>query len=252
MRTKSRDFLYDGPPPRPLEEMGPIERYFWSNNGTAIDKWHSYLPVYDRYFAPFKDKAPRMLEIGVQNGGSLEMWRDYFGPDATIFGIDIEPACAKLNGVAGQVRIGSQADPTFLKSVIDEMGGVDIVLDDGSHVMPHIRTSLQTLFPRLPKGGLYFIEDLACCYWGGFQGGRGRPGTTFEMAKALMDDMHHWYHDGHLQWPEFKGMIGGMHIHDQILVLDRSDLPEPRRTMRGADRTVWVGPPMDTPDSPAP
>ncbi|MBY4891718.1 class I SAM-dependent methyltransferase [Rhodobacteraceae bacterium N5(2021)] len=223
--------------------MGVNEQYFWSNEGTAIDKWHSYLPVYDRYFAPFRDKVPRMLEIGVQNGGSMQMWRDYFGPDAVLFGIDIEPECAKLNGLAGQVRIGSQADRAFLKSVIDEMGGVDIVLDDGSHQMSHIRASLQTLMPLLSENGLYFIEDLACSYWGSFGGGRGRPGTTLEMAKDLIDDMHHWYHDGHVNWPEFKNMIGGMHIHDQILLLDKASVPEPKRTMRGTDRPVWKGPP---------
>jgi hypothetical protein len=94
--------------------------------------------LYDRYFSPFRGRKTRFLEIGVNKGGSLQLWRKYFGDDAIIFGININPDCEKLNGLAGQVRIGSQIDRPFLESVIKEMGGVDIVLDDGSHHMQHI------------------------------------------------------------------------------------------------------------------
>ena len=76
------------------------------------------------------------------------MWRKYFGESAIIFGIDIDPSCAKFNGIAGQVRIGSQIDKIFLDSVISEMGGVDIILDDGSHHMNNIAPTFKHLFPQ--------------------------------------------------------------------------------------------------------
>lgn len=110
---------------------------FVNNKGAIVHKWHHYIPLYDRYFSSFRGRKMRFLEIGVSNGGSLQMWRKYFGDDAIIFGIDTDPKCETLNGLAGQVRIGSQTDHGFLESVLKEMGGVDIVLDDGSHHMEH-------------------------------------------------------------------------------------------------------------------
>lgn len=124
-----------------------------SNSGAAVHKWHHYIPLYDRYFSAWRGTAVRFLEIGVNRGGSLQMWRRYFGEAASIFGIDINPKCAQYDGLAGQVRIGSQADGAFLESVVDEMGGIDIVLDDGSHQMAHVRETLVRLFPMLENGG---------------------------------------------------------------------------------------------------
>ena len=86
--------------------------------------------------------------------------RKYFGNSATIFGIDIDLGCLKFNGVDGEVRSGSQSDPAFLRSVVAEMGGVDIVLGDGSHVQSDIRDSFHTLYPLLNEDGLYMLEDL--------------------------------------------------------------------------------------------
>jgi hypothetical protein len=88
-----------------------------------VHKWHHYLPIYDRYFNPWRSKPVRFLELGVSKGGSLSMWRRYFGKDAIIFGIDTDEDCRTYDGIDGQVRIGSQADPDFLASVVEEMGG---------------------------------------------------------------------------------------------------------------------------------
>ncbi len=137
--------------------QGHIEQFFWENEGRAIDKWLHYLPIYERHFAPFRNAPVRVLEIGVQNAGSAQMWRDWFGPDAILYGIDIDPDCAEANGGSAQIRIGSQADPDFLRRVVKEMGGLDVVIDDGSHVMSHIHESFCTLFPLLSEGGVYLV-----------------------------------------------------------------------------------------------
>ena len=73
-----------------------------------------------QFFGAYRGKKIRFLAIGVSKGGSLQMWRKYFGEDAIIYGIDIDPECAQLDGIAGQVRIGSQADTAFLESVVAE------------------------------------------------------------------------------------------------------------------------------------
>ena len=134
-----------------------------------------------------------MLEIGVHKGGSLDMWRKLLGSEATIFGIDIDPACAKFDGQSANVRIGSQADPDFLRRVVKEMGGVDVVLDDGSHIASHQRASFEALFPFLSEGGLYIIEDMQTAYLGHFEGGLRRKGTAIEFLKDKIDAMHRQY-----------------------------------------------------------
>jgi len=171
---------------------GDLARIYAGNTGPVAHKWHHYLPIYDRYFAARRGTPVRFLEIGVSKGGSLKMWREYLGPEAVIFGIDIEPACADLNGHHAQVRIGSQADPDFLAGVVDEMGGIDVVLDDGSHQMDHVHETLRILFPRLVSGGTYMIEDLHTAYARSFGGGFSRDMNFFNEIRRMVDDMHHW------------------------------------------------------------
>ncbi|MBT2189220.1 class I SAM-dependent methyltransferase [Sphingobium nicotianae] len=211
---------------------GDLLDIFVSNPDNIVHKWHHYLPLYDRYLSRFRaenrgDTPLRFLEIGVSKGGSLQIWRRYFGPDAIIFGIDINEDCRRFDGQAGQVRIGSQDDPKFLADVVAEMGGVDVVLDDGSHVMKHIRTSLDCLFPHVSEGGLYMIEDLHTAYWKMHGGGYWTPQNFFRFVGELMDDMHHWYHDEGMQHPQISNACPGIHIHDSIVVLEKAAVHAP-------------------------
>jgi hypothetical protein len=214
---------------------GDLLDIFMGMDGAMVHKWHHYIPIYDRYFAPFRGSDVRFLEIGVSKGGSLQMWRRYLGPSATIFGIDIDPACARFDGQAAQVRIGSQDDPAFLASVIAEMGGVDVVLDDGSHVMQHIRASLRTLFPALQQGGLYMIEDLHTAYWPSFGGGFGQQENLFNDLLPIIDDMHRPYHGHGNQHAATDGQVSGLHIHDSILVLEKGPVFPPVYSMVGTE-----------------
>jgi 23S rRNA U2552 (ribose-2'-O)-methylase RlmE/FtsJ len=212
---------------------GDLLQIYAGNAGPVVHKWHHYLPIYDRYFAPVRATPVKFLEIGVSKGGSLQMWRSYFGPDAVIFGIDIDPACAAFDGQSGQVRIGSQDDPDFLASVVAEMGGVDVVLDDGSHHMDHIRASLKILFPLLSMGGTYMIEDLHTAYWRRFGGGHGRASNFFNEVRQMIDDMHHWYHGRPPHDADRAAAVSGMHIHDSIVVLDKRQVHTPTHSKIG-------------------
>jgi len=206
---------------------GPLLDIFVGNKGAGVHKWHHYIPIYDMYFARRRGTALRFLEIGVNKGGSLQVWREYFGKDATIFGIDINPECAEFDDQAGQVRIGSQDDPEFLNKVVDEMGGIDVVLDDGSHQMRHIKKSLQVLFPRLETGGTYMIEDLHTAYMPKFGGGLDERGNFFNSARRIIDDMHRWYHNKPIRHLATAGEVSGLHVHDSIVVLDKAAVTAP-------------------------
>lgn len=206
---------------------GDLLEVFAGNAGPIVHKWHHYIPIYDRYFGRFRGTPARFLEIGVSKGGSLQMWRRYFGAEAVLYGIDINPDCARFDGQAGQVRIGSQADPDFLASVVAEMGGVDVVLDDGSHRMEHVRASFQALFPRLNDGGVYMIEDLHTAYIAKFGGGYSAGANFFATMREIADDMHHWYHNRDLRHPGVGDHVSGMHVHDSIAVFDKGPVFAP-------------------------
>ena len=210
-----------------------LARLFFEHDGRIVDKWVHYLEVYERFLDRYRDTDFKMLEIGVFMGGSLEMWRRYFGPGATLFGVDIDPACAERVDAPNQVRIGSQDDAGFLHKVVKEMGGVDVVLDDGSHLGDHQRASFDILFPLLSDGGLYIIEDTHTSYWYEWSGGYRRPGSAVEFAKGLVDDMHHFYHGK--QPAAGRKAIAGLHFFDSMIVIEKKVKQSlPIRTQVGA------------------
>lgn len=232
-QPRFKSFGYTGEPPLDAGEDGSFERLFWNHQGYTINKWHHYLPLYDRYLTPWKGTAVRVLEIGVAKGGSLALWRKFFGDDAILFGVDIMERCARFDGIDGKVRIGSQDDAAFMNAVVDEMGGVDIVLDDGSHYSRHIRASLDILFPRLSVGGLYCIEDLHAIYWPTHEGGYQDDNTFANDVRQMFDDMHHWYHGLPQRVAGTQDMLGAMHLHDSLVVLEKADVKRPVFSRRG-------------------
>ena len=133
------------------------------------------------------------------------------------------------------MRIGSQADPDFLASVVEEMGGVDIVLDDGSHVMEHIKSSLPALLPKVSAGGIYMIEDLHTAYWHRWGGGYKSEHNFFNQIREMIDDMHCWYHTKKLRHPELAPHFTSMHVYDSICVLEKD---APRRPVHSKVQTV--------------
>lgn len=212
---------------RMSRDAGPLERMFFEHQGSIVHKWVHYLPVYDQFLTPYRDTDVHLLEIGVNKGGSLQLWRQYLGREAVIYGIDVNPACAERVSEPNQVRIGSQADPKFLDSVLEEMGRIDIVFDDGSHRVSHQEASLRHLFPRLADGGLYGIEDLHTSYWRRkYGGGYRRPGTGIEMVKALIDDMHGWYHTRGSRYAP-RDEIEAVTVFDSIAMIRKRKRPRP-------------------------
>lgn len=208
--------------------QGDLAKMTFGHSGRIVDKWTHYPEIYERHFSDYRSKSSlKMLEIGVFKGGSLEVWRQYFGPEATIFGIDINPECAGFVDAPNQVRIGSQADPAFLRQVVEEMGGVDIILDDGSHIARHQEVSFETLFPLLNDGGLYVIEDMHTSYWpGGYAGGFRRRGTAIELVKQMIDDMHGWYHKKTPKLVRPHDILA-VHVYDSITFIEKGRKSSP-------------------------
>lgn len=153
---------------------------------------------YDEYDFHFKDIRQRpglkILEIGVQGGGSLATWKKYF-KDPQVTGVDIDPACKQFEANGVNIRIGSQDDKGFLLSVEKEFGPFDIIIDDGGHTMHQQILTFETLYPLLKEEGIFVIEDIQTSYWSEFGGGYGRGGTAIEMIKNLIDRIHYAAYD---------------------------------------------------------
>ncbi len=124
---------------------------FNTHTGRQIDKWRHYFPIYEKHFEYYRRKRPRVLEIGIDHGGSLQLWKRYFGPGAQIIGVDIRPETL-FEEPQIQTYCYDQRDPA-----IADHGLFDIVIDDGSHVMQHMQASFDSLWPVTT--GVYLIED---------------------------------------------------------------------------------------------
>ena len=194
---------------------------FLTNNQRIIHKWKHYFPVYERHFKDWIYKPVTFIEIGCGAGGSLQMWKRYFGPHARIIGIDIKEDCKRFEEDQIEIRIGEQQNTAFLKSVIDEFGTPDIVLDDGSHVMDHISTTFHFLYPQLAKNGIYMVEDLHTAYWSEYGGGFRKKTTFIELCKDLIDELNADHCRGMLPSTDFSKTTLSMHFYDSIVVFER-------------------------------
>ena len=199
--------------------------YFQNNTGKKITKWTHYFWVYEKHFAHLRDKEFKMLEIGVLNGGSLEMWRNYF-PKAKIVGIDINPDCRNHEQTDKNifVRIGDQSNEKFLQDLIDEFGEFDLILDDGSHHVDHVNRTFQYLYPKLKDGGIYFIEDTHAAYWSSHGGSINAPESINNVAKDMVDSINADHARGQKTPDYYTKNVKCMTVYDSIIVFDKGNV----------------------------
>jgi hypothetical protein len=235
-------------PPLPTMRSGnPLLEHFVANGGHVIHKWLDYFDVYHRAFERFRGLPIKFLEIGVQNGGSTRMWREYFGPQATIIGMDIDPRCRELESEGFEVWIGDQADPGFWREFQAEHPDLDVVLDDGGHTMVQQITTFEALFPVLRDGGVYLCEDTHTSYFPAHGGGLRREGTFHEYVKGLIDDMHAWYHAPLQELQEGGYMarhLRSIAVHDSVVVFEKRRRDIPLAVARGTVAAVQNPPAM--------
>lgn len=150
-------------------------------------KWLHYFPVYEKIFAGLWDRPVSILEIGVYNGGSMELWRRMFKNLSVFVGLDIDPRCKAFADAERNLFVvtGSQADPALLQRVVAQHGPFDIIIDDGSHMNSHMVASFNHMFPDgLKQGGLYVVEDTHTGYWRSY---RDIPWSFSDFAKRCVD-----------------------------------------------------------------
>lgn len=200
-----------------------LHKYFLNNNGKIIHKWIHYFDIYERYFNKYVDRNVLMIEIGVDNGGSIEMWKKYLGQNTTIVGIDIRQECKQFEDVDNKifVEIGDQSDTNFLNSIIEKYGKPDIVLDDGSHIMNHLIKTFNFLYFNMKSEGTYLVEDLHTCYWSEFEGGLLSPNTFIEFTKSKIDELNAPHTRGAQAITDFTKITQSINIYDSIVVFEK-------------------------------
>lgn len=188
--------------------------------------YHGYTRWYEKHFAPYVGKQFTLLEIGIAYSFSLLTWREYFGRQARIVGLDIDADfCTQAAGKGFETKCGDALDAAFLTRVIDEIQP-DIVIDDGNHHAEHQRVAFHTIFPKLKPGSLYVVEDLHAAYWK--WGGEFIPDLY-----ALVDKVNH---TGKLSlgWaknePEKQVLldpleltVSAMHFYPSIVFIEKAD-----------------------------
>lgn len=226
----------------------------------GTDKWgvHRYTPHYERHLAHLRRREFTLLEIGVggytrrkRSGASLKMWRWFF-PRARIVGLDIEDKSFIDQGPIVTYR-GDQTDPEVFRRIFAEQGVPMVVVDDGSHVPAHVRATFGIVFPLLPDGAIYCIEDTQTSYWpawGGQLDPRAR-GTSMDMVKDLIDGLNHEellvegyepsYTDTHVR---------AVHCYHNLVVIEKGDNRE--GTNRDTSAGHFHGSSPDPAQTPAP
>eukprot|EP00172_Hildenbrandia_rubra_P001174 Plantae.Rhodophyta-Hildenbrandia_rubra.ctg1730.p1 GENE.Plantae.Rhodophyta-Hildenbrandia_rubra.ctg1730~~Plantae.Rhodophyta-Hildenbrandia_rubra.ctg1730.p1 ORF type:complete len:680 (+),score=115.87 Plantae.Rhodophyta-Hildenbrandia_rubra.ctg1730:2284-4323(+) len=176
----------------------------------ATKETHCYSWMYAQLFAPMSEsgrgKNLRLLEIGIDRGGSLRLWQSIF-PKAEIHGLENgrkhgqdtlqkQVEAAAKDGLT--LHVGSQENLDVLQAVKEKTpGGIDIIIDDGGHSSKQQQTSLKNLWEHVRPGGMYIVEDLETQYYRGRGfgcygaecggGDPGAPNTTISLVKSFVD-----------------------------------------------------------------
>ncbi len=227
-------------------EGNNLRDIFYQHEGRLVHKWDHYFEIYERYFSKYKgQKKLNILEIGISHGGSLQMWKQYFGDDINIYAIDVNPECKQFEDENTRVFIGSQSDREFLGKVIAQLPDLDIVIDDGGHTMIQQKVSFEMLYLKVKEGGIYLVEDTHTSYWYKFHGGLKKPGTFIEYSKNLIDSLYrdHIVKQDKLILNEITDHINGISFFDSIVVFEKLKRPSAFHIRKGKSMIGLYEPP---------
>jgi hypothetical protein len=209
-------------------DLDALARYYGTDKSSQD---HDYARIYERYFRRRRWGMRTVLEIGVggtsswdryettAGGQSLRMWARYF-PRASIIGVDIH----EKNVARGRIVFerGDQSDRAFLMRLIERYAPFDLVIDDGSHIGRHIRSSFEVLWDAVKPGGFYVIEDLSAAYHPRWEGGPpGTPNTGVALVKELVDSTLSRLGD-----KAFTPSLAAMHVYAELAILQRAGSPQ--------------------------
>jgi hypothetical protein len=143
----------------------PSLRNIYDNTEYLSIKYDSYFPAYADLLSKYIDKPIVFVEVGIFNGGSLFMWREYFGQKARIIGIDLNPTAKDWEKFGFEIHIGDQSDGCFWENFYKEVGPIDILLDDGGHTNLQQITTSHYAIQNINDNGTLIVEDTHTSYF---------------------------------------------------------------------------------------
>jgi hypothetical protein len=180
-------------------------------------KHASYFQVYEKLLGKYVGKNFTFVEVGVYHGGSLFMWREYFGPQARIIGIDINPNTKKWEKEGFEIFIGDQADPEFWRSFFAQVGKIDVLLEDGGHTNLQQITTAVCAVDHINDGGLIFVEDLQTNYLKKF----GNPSkySFINFTRRIIDSINSRWNELTPYDNRFRNQVFCIEFFESIVAL---------------------------------
>ena len=239
-----------------------FEEMHKTKTGKVSDKWESYLPFYDTLLAPIRDNKLNLLEIGVQNGGSLETWSKYFENAENIIGCDIDENCnlLKYDDPRVKVIVGDANNANTFNKISESCSGYDLIIDDGSHKNYDIITSFLLYFPMLRSNGIYIVEDSHTLYMNEWGGGILNESSAYAFFKKVVDiiNLEFWSKELRIdiyfrnffplgEFPAFlaEGWIESIEFRNSLIILRKSAIPNinkiGNRIITGSEAVVENG-----------
>src|SRR5210317_1667782 len=203
--------------------MKTFRELFDEHIGNGILKWSHYPEIYDKHFNKYRDLPINFLEIGILNGGSLQIWEKYF-PKAKIFAIDIDEKCKQYETDRTKIFIGDQADKSFLRNVKAQVPQIDILLDDGGHRAEQQINTFEEMYYHLKTPGVYLKEDR-------------KPNNFINHMKDKINELNvrrtmpvkqslsHQWKDTEIR---FTSKTNSISFYDNVIVLEKEDIKTPR------------------------
>jgi hypothetical protein len=210
------------------KDLNDLEKFYYNKPHRGMEKYAHYFDIYDRHFRNYRDTDCVIVEVGVYKGGSLQMWKDYFGNKCRIIGIDIDESVKDYEEEQISIEIGSQSDREFWHRFKEKYPRVDIFIDDGGHTMEQQITTFEEMFPHISTDGVYLCEDLHTSYWAVYGGGYQKPDTFIEYSKNFIDYINAWYSESRfLQENEYTYSMQSLHYYDSVLVIEKQKIDRP-------------------------
>ncbi len=179
-------------------------------------KHSGYFQVYEEIFKNFVDKKFTFVEVGIHNGGSLFMWREFFGKDVRIIGIDLNPEAKQFEKYGFEIFIGDQSDTEFWRKFFNEVGNIDVLLDDGGHTYEQQIITVTSSLDFINNDGMIIIEDTHTSYFKKF--GYPSKNTFINWSKKIIDNINSRSEGVTVSNPIYKNLIHSVEFFDSIVV----------------------------------
>ena len=202
------------------ELTNDLQKYFHTMAKRPIHKWSNYFDIYEAHLGAFRGTKVNLLEIGIYGGGSLQMWKWYFGQKAKIYGIDIDESkiFEEVKIKTFQCDVG---DRDQLKEVIGRMPTLDIVIDDGGHTMEQQIAAFEVIYPAISSNGIYICEDTHTSFFEEYGGGAKSKRTFMAVIKKYIEQLSANHSREQVPMTDFTASTDSMHFYNSVVVIEK-------------------------------